>query len=43
MVGLDQDIEHALATPDSNVESVSGPEARLCYRYLTQTLVGPKC
>jgi hypothetical protein len=35
-------IEHALATLDSVVESVSDTEARLCYRYLAQTLVGPK-
>ena len=42
MVGLDEDIERALATPDSVVESVSDTETRLCYRYLAQTLVGPK-
>jgi hypothetical protein len=42
MVGLDEDIERAVATPDSVVESVSDTETRLYYRYLAQTLVGPK-
>ena len=42
MVGLDEDVERTLATPDSVVESVSDTETRLCYRYLAQTLVGPK-
>jgi hypothetical protein len=42
MVGLDEDIERALATPDSVVESVSDTETWLYYRSLAQTLVGPK-
>lgn len=42
MVGLDEDIERALATPDSVAESISDAETRLYYRYLAQTLVGPK-
>ena len=42
MVGLDEDIERAVATPDSVVESVSDTETRPYYRYLAQTLVGPK-
>jgi hypothetical protein len=42
MVGLDGDIERALATADSVVESVSDTETRLYYRYLARTLVGPK-
>jgi hypothetical protein len=42
MVGLDEDIERAVATPDCVVESVSDTETRLYYRYLAQTLVGPK-
>jgi hypothetical protein len=42
MVGLDEDIERAVATPDSVVESVSDTETRLYYRHLAQTLVGPK-
>jgi hypothetical protein len=32
MVGLDEDIERALARPDSVVESVSDTESRLYYR-----------
>lgn len=42
MVGLDDDIERALVTPDSVVESTSDSETRLYYRHLAQTLVGPK-
>ena len=42
MVGLDEDIERAVAMPDSVVESVSDTETRLYYRYLAHTLVGPK-
>jgi arginine repressor len=42
MVGLDEDIERAVATPDCVVESVSDTETRLDYRYLAQTLVGLK-
>ena len=41
MVGLDEDIERAVATPDSVVESVTDTETRLYYRFLAQTLVGP--
>jgi hypothetical protein len=42
MVGLDDDIERALATPDCVVESASDSDTRLYYRHLAHTLVGPK-
>ena len=42
MAAVDAEIEHALAGPDSVVESVSDPETRLYYRYLASTLVGAK-
>jgi len=42
MVGLDEEVEHTLAAPDSVVESVSDSETRLYYRYLRRTLVGSK-
>jgi hypothetical protein len=42
MAGVDDEIEHALAAPDSVVESVSDPETRLYYRSLPTTLVGAK-
>lgn len=42
MVGLDEEIERALATPDSVVVSLSDADIRLYYRYLSQTLVGSK-
>jgi hypothetical protein len=42
MVGLNEDIERALMTPDSVIESLSDLETRLYYRSVAQTLVGPK-
>ena len=42
MVGLDDEIEQALAAPDRVVESVSDSESRLYYRHLAETMVGPK-
>lgn len=42
MAGLDDDIEHAVAAPDSVVESASDSETQLYYRHLAETVVGPK-
>ena len=42
MVGLDEDLERARATPSSVVESVSDAQTRLYYRYLADTVVGSK-
>ena len=42
MAGLDDEIERALATPDSVVESASDSETRLYYRRIAETIVGPK-
>jgi hypothetical protein len=42
MVGLDDEIQHALAAPGSVVESVSDAETRLYYRHVASTIVGPK-
>lgn len=42
MVGLDHEIEHAVAAPETVVESLSDSETRLYYRYLAETLVGAK-
>ena len=42
MVGLDDEIEHAVSAPESVVESLSDSETRLYYRYLANTLVGAK-
>lgn len=42
MVGLDAAIERALTEPQHVVQSATDAEARMYYRHLAQTTVGPK-
>ena len=42
MAGSDEDIERAVAAPDSVIQSVSDSETRLYYRYVPKSLVGAK-
>jgi hypothetical protein len=42
MAGLENEIGHSLSAPDTVVQSVSDLEARLYYRRVEKTIVGPK-
>ncbi len=42
MVGLESAIEQTLARPETVIESLSDPQARLYYRYYVGTRVGDK-